>query len=97
MIPQEKYEITNGPSREELFDALRLHFHNGAGWLVSFRVKCPKIEASMLIVAVTGIHVRSQNSWCVSLSAVQGKPGLKHFEAIFYTENRCGELKILPD
>lgn len=91
------FQITEGPSREELFDALRLRHETRK---VTLTVESPFHPQGIFFeVFVNGISIEdgSGNSWNLELYHMYSKNpfGLQYFKAYFNTQRRKGVLTPL--
>ncbi len=96
-------KITAGPSREDLFDALRLQHAKGK---VSFTLTPEaqqsgsriKVLTETLEVFVSGIGTAdwSGNNWLLDLYDPSGYLGSQRLEASFNTNSRMGWVRPIP-
>jgi len=87
-----QFDITGGPSREELFDALRLRHENRKP---VFHV--PYIRGGCFVVSVDAIGIEdgSGDNWLLQLHDPNGLLGANHLKAYFNTVTRRGWMKPL--
>jgi len=86
--PAYPHHIAGGPSREELFDALRLqHKHGDVSFTLAYESLQIKVRAS-----IRGIRSEdgSGDSWLLCLYNPHGLLGLTHLEAYYNTARRKG-------
>jgi len=89
-----RFQIIAGPSREELFDALRLR-HEGRK--VTFTlVSADKISTLPLVLEVSVDEISSEDgsgeSWILKLSNEKVIPGYSHYRGYFHSKDRRGSL-----
>lgn len=86
-----QFNIAMGPSREELFDALRLRHENRPVYFdLPYLGGRFKVEVDEI-----GIEDGSGNSWLLKLHDPKGLLGANRLEAYFNTNSRSGWIRPL--
>ncbi len=96
MTAQKQFEIVDGPSREALFDALRLR-HMGC-FHVTFQISTPNGDSRIKVrVNSIGIEDGSGNNWLIEVYDPQGILGDKYLHGYYRScAPREGYLKLGP-
>ena len=108
---QQQYLITAGPSREDLFDALRLR-HEGR--TTTFTVTCLKLVPSTyegravtreferpcvisVHVDAIGVEDGSGDSWLITVYDKSRSLGSAHLTGYYHTTKRSGNIRLVSD